>query len=221
MKLHAGIILDGNRRFARKLGIKAWKGHEFGAEKVEKLFDWAKELDIGELTLYCFSLDNFKRDKEEVEYLINIFKKWFRRFRNDKRINEDNIRIVFLGDLKRFDDELQMIMQEISEKTKNYKKFRINFLMGYDGRQEILNAVQKIIDNNGAINEDNITKNLSVGEPDFIIRTGGEIRTSGFLPWQTIYSEWFFLDKLWPEIEKEDLEKCINEFKKRGRRFGQ
>jgi len=221
MKLHAGIILDGNRRFARKLGIKAWKGHEFGAKKVEKLFDWAKELDIGELTLYCFSLDNFKRDKEEVEYLINIFKKWFRRFRNDKRINEDNIRIVFLGDLKRFDDELQMIMQEISEKTKNYKKFRINFLMGYDGRQEILNAVQKIIDNNGAINEDNITKNLSVGEPDFIIRTGGEIRTSGFLPWQTIYSEWFFLDKLWPEIEKEDLEKCINEFKKRGRRFGQ
>ncbi len=216
-----GIILDGNRRFARKKGLQAWKGHEFGAEKVENLLDWAKELDICEMTLYCFSAENFNRDKREVEYLMKLFKRFFRKFKDDKRIHENQVKIIFAGDLKKFDEELQELMIDIMEKTKNYTNYKINFLVGYGGRWEIVNSVKKILENGEEINEEKLGKNLVVREePDFVIRTGGEIRSSGFLPWQTVYSEWFYLDKLWPEFEKEDLRRCIDEFEKRDRRFG-
>ena len=221
-KLHVGIILDGNRRFAKKLGKQVWKGHEYGAEKVEKLLDWAKELDIGEMTLYCFSMENFNREKKEVEYLIKLFKKFFKKFKDDKRIGEDRVQINFIGDLKRFDDELQELMNEMMERTKDYGGFRINFLMGYGGRWEIIEGIKKIVENNLEVNEEMLENNLLIkNEPDLIIRTGGEMRGSGFLPWQSVYSEWFYLEKLWPEFEKEDLVRCIDEFKKRDRRFGE
>ena len=226
---HIGIILDGNRRLARRLMLKPYKGHEWGAKKVEKLFDWCKELGVREITLYSFSVENFNRPKEEFDYLMKLFKKEFDRLKNDKRLDEDKVRINFIGRIWMFPKELQETMHELMEKTKNYDNYIVNFAMAYGGRAEVIDAVKKIaeqvkkdkIDVN-SINEESFSRNLYItDEPDLIIRTGGEKRTSNFLIWQSHYSEWFFLEKMWPEFEKEDLVKVINEFSKRDRRFGQ
>jgi len=218
---HLGIILDGNRRFSKRLMLEPWKGHEYGAEKMEKLFEWIKELGIKELTLYCFSLENFKRPKKEFDFLMKLFKKEFSKLKSDKRVHEDKIKIRFIGKTELFDAELQKIIKELEEATKSYNSYLINFALGYGGRQEIVEAVKKLIESKEEINEKNLTKNLWLkSEPDLIIRTGGEKRTSNFLPWQSAYSEWVFLDKTWPEFTKQDLIYCINEFSKRERRFG-
>ncbi len=220
-QMHIGIILDGNRRFAKKLSQEPWKGHEEGAKKVEKLFDWCKELNIKQITLYCFSLENFNRSKKEVNFLINLFKKEFKRMQGNRKINENKIKIKFIGERERLDKELQRIMKNLEEKTKNYDNYQINFALAYGGRQEILSAVKKIIKDKKEVNEENFQNSLWLNEnPDLIIRTGGERRISNFLPWQSVYSEWIFLDKMWPEFTKEDLESAIKEFHNRERRFG-
>lgn len=221
---HLALILDGNRRFARRLMLEPWKGHEYGAKKLEKLFDWCKEFKIKELTLYTFSMQNFNRPKEEFNYLMNIFKENFVKFENDQRIETEGIRINFLGRYELFSEELCSVIKRIIDKTKNNSNFIINFAMAYGGREEILDAVKKIIKENPKpedITFEYFSEHLyTSSEPDIIIRTGGEKRTSNFLPWQSIYSEWFFLDKTWPEFEKEDLVKILEEFKTRERRFG-
>jgi len=207
---HLAIILDGNRRFAKKLMLEPWRGHELGAEKIEKLLEWCKELEIRELTLYCFSLENFNRPKKE-----------FAKLKNDKRVHDNKIKIKFVGRRDLFDLELQRIIKELEEITKDYNDYKINFALGYGGRQEIVEAIKKLVENGGEINEENLKKNLWLeNEPDLIIRTGGEKRSSNFLPWQSIYSEWIFLEKMWPEFTKEDLVMCIDEFNARNRRFG-
>jgi len=219
--LHIGIILDGNRRFAKRLMKKSLIGHEYGAKKVEKLLDWCKELNVKELTLYCLSLENFNRSKKEFNYLIKIFKKEFNKLRKDKRLQEDRIKIRVIGKKDLFDKEFQKIIEEIEEKTKDYENYTVNFALAYGGRQEIIEAIKKMARNKEQITEENFKKNLWLkNEPDLIIRTGGEKRTSNFLPWQAIYSEWIFLDKTWPEFTKDDLEKAIKEFSERQRRFG-
>ena len=221
MLRHLGIILDGNRRFAKRLMLEPWKGHELGAKKIEGLLEWLKDLGVRELTLYCFSLENLNRPKKEFDFLMKIFKREFSKLMDDKRIHEDNIRIKYIGKIELFDLELQKIMNELSDMTKDYSDYVINFALGYSGRQEIIEAVKKMIEKGEIINEENLKKNLWLkNEPDLIIRTGGEKRTSNFLPWQSVYTEWVFLDKMWPEFEKEDLMKCIQEFKERKRRFG-
>jgi len=218
---HVGIILDGNRRFAKRLMLEPWKGHELGAEKIEKLLEWLKEFSIKELTLYCFSLENFNRPKKEFDFLMKIFKKEFSKLKEDKKVHENKIKIRFIGKTELFDSELQGILKDLMEATKDYSDFMINFALGYGGRQEIIDAVSKLVKSGDEINEENLQKNLWLeDEPELIIRTGGEKRTSNFLPWQSVYSEWIFLDKLWPEFTKQDLADCIEKFKKRGRRFG-
>jgi tritrans,polycis-undecaprenyl-diphosphate synthase [geranylgeranyl-diphosphate specific] len=219
--LHIGIILDGNRRFAKKLMKQPWKGHEEGAKRVEELFDWCKELGIKELTLYCFSLENFKRTKEEVEFLMSLFRKEFERLGNDKRIEKDKVRINFIGQKELLGKDLQELMNQIEKKTREHNNFILNFAIAYSGRQEILSAVKSLVKSGKEINEENFTESLLLkDEPDLIIRTGGEKRTSNFLPWQSIYSEWIFLDKMWPEMTKKDIEEAIEEFNSRQRRFG-
>jgi len=219
--LHIGIILDGNRRFAKKLMKQPWKGHEEGAKRVEQLLDWCKELNIKQLTLYCFSLENFKRTKEEVDFLMKLFKKEFERLEKDERIKENKVKIRFIGQKQLLDKELQELMKRIEEKTKEHGNYILNFAVAYSGRQEILFAIKKLIKNKKEINEENFKECLLLkDEPDLIIRTGGEKRTSNFLPWQSIYSEWIFSDKMWPEMTKKDLEEAIIEFNNRQRRFG-
>jgi len=219
--LHIGIILDGNRRFAKKLMRQPWKGHEEGAKRVEELLDWCKELQIKELTLYCFSLENFKRTKEEVDFLMKLFRKEFERLEKDERIKENEVKIKFIGQKELLDKNLQELMKRIEDKTKDYNNYILNFVIAYGGRQEILSAIKKLVDSQKEINEKNFKECLLLkDEPDLIIRTGGEKRTSNFLPWQSIYSEWIFLDKMWPEITKKDLQEAITEFNGRQRRFG-
>lgn len=220
---HIAIILDGNRRYAKKLGLKLWEGHSKGAKKVEELIDWCNELKIKELTLYSFSIENFKRNKKEVNFLMNLFRKQLEILKKDKRIEKNKIKIKFIGRLSLFPEGIQKEMKQIMEKTKNNSNFIINFAMGYGGRAEIVDAVNNIIKKGIKKADENIiTKNLYISsEPDLVIRPGGEKRVSNFLIWQSYYAEWFFTDKLWPEFTKNDLIKAINDFKKRQRRFGE
>jgi len=220
-KLHVGIILDGNRRFAKQRGESVLKGHEYGAKVLEEVFDWVEELDVGEMTFYLFSLENFNRSKLEVSVLMKSIKRYLKRLEKDRRVFEKKVKINFAGDLERFDSGLQGVMEEIMKKTKEHKDFVVNFCMGYSGRQEIVRAVKLCIEKGEEISEESIQKNLWIkNNPDFIIRTGKQMRLSGFLPWQSVYSELIFLDKLWPEFTKGDLVGCIEEFKSRKRNFG-
>jgi len=225
---HIAIILDGNRRYAKKLGLQPWKGHEFGVKKLNELLEWCRELGIKELTLYAFSTENFKRAKTEKDFLFSIFRQEFSRMKHRKDIFENKIRINVVGRLGMFPKAMRNSMLDIMQKTRKHNRFVVNFAMAYGGRQEIADSVKKIaqlIKNNkispNNINENTITKNLYLkSEPDMVIRPGGEVRTSNFLMWQSAYSEWFFTDKLWPEFTKKDLIKYIGEFSKRERRFG-
>ena len=223
-KLHAGIIIDGNRRYAKKLLLETWKGHEKGRERVEELIDYVTELELKELTIYTLSQENIKnRSQIELTHLYRIFREMFKNI-NKPKIKEKGIKINFIGDLDLIPGDLKKECLNLEEETKNNQKFIINFAVAYSGRQEIIEAVKKIINKkikSGDINEEIIKENLYLkDDPDFIIRTGGDKRTSNFLPFQSTYSEWFFLDKTWPEFTKEDLKNCIDEFKTRKRNFG-
>jgi len=223
---HIGIILDGNRRFAKRLMMKPWKGHEWGYEKIKKLFEWIKEIGIKEVTLYTFSVKNFNRPKDEFEYLMRLFEKAFTEVKDDPRIK--NIKINFIGRVSMFPEGVKNSMKELMESTKNNKKIIVNFAMAYGGREEILDAVKKISKQikEGKLDIDQINKDTfgdcmyMNDDVDLIIRTSGEKRTSDFLPWQGHYAELIFLDKSWPEFEKEDLISCIKEYNSRQRRFG-
>ena len=224
---HIAIILDGNRRYARKLGLQIWKGHEFGLRKLEELFSWCIELGIKEVTLYCFSTENFKRSKKEIDYLFSLFWKEFEKMKKGEGVFKDRVKVNVIGRINMFSKRMKGAMLEAMQKTKRNKALLVNFAMAYGGRQEIIDAFKKIIKNRNKIkpneiNESLITKNLYLkSEPGLVIRPGGEIRTSNFLTWQSVYSEWVFMDKLWPEFTKEDLIRCVEEFSKRERRFGE
>jgi tritrans,polycis-undecaprenyl-diphosphate synthase [geranylgeranyl-diphosphate specific] len=221
---HVAIILDGNRRFAKKLMLEPWKGHEFGQKKVEQLLEWCKDAGIKELTLYAFSMQNFNRPKEEFDYLMKIFRESFDKFYTDKRIGEYSIKVNILGRYELFPKDIFESMRRIVEKTKDNSKFILNFAVAYGGREELIDTIKKIISKHPEpeeITEEYVAENLYMhSDPDIIIRTGGEKRTSNFLPWQSVYSEWFFIDKTWPEFEKEDLKMILGEYKQRERRFG-
>lgn len=205
-----------------------WKGHEWGAKKVAKLFEWCKDVGVKELTLYAFSMQNFNRPKNEFDYLMKVFKEFFDDAKNNQALHANRIRVRFIGRIALFPKDVHEKMVELMEATKAYDSYFVNFAMAYGGREEIVDAVKKIGRQfeKGEITADDVDeelvgKNLYINhEPDLIIRTGGDHRTSNFLVWQSHYSEWFFLEKTWPEFEKEDLITCINEFQQRERRFG-
>jgi len=223
---HIGIIMDGNRRYAKRQGLAPWKGHDSGAKKLEELLGWCKELNIKELTLYTFSLENFKRPKLEHEVLMKLFKESFRRAKDDPRLAD--VRIRFIGRTHLFPKDVQEAMQTLMDKTKNNSKHTINLAMAYGGRAEIVDATRKIIQDVESgklkvedLNEENFKNYLYISdEPDLIIRTGGDRRLSNFMMYLSGYAELFFLDKLWPEFSKEDLQQIIREFTSRERRFG-
>ncbi|MGM5484567.1 MAG: polyprenyl diphosphate synthase [Nanobdellota archaeon] len=225
---HIGFIMDGNRRFSRRLMKEPWKGHEYGADKVEKLLGWLGDLGIKETTLYAFSSENTKRPKKEFDFLMNIFEKEFTRLKDDKRLEENGIRINIVGNTSIFPEKIQKKLKEIQEKTKNNNNYIVNFAMGYNGRDEIVEAVKKTAEDvmegkldKEEIDRETISERLYLNsDPDIIVRTSGEKRLSGFLMWQSCYSELMFIDKYWPEIEKEDIEKVIEEYSRRKRRFG-
>lgn len=219
---HIGVIVDGNRRFAKVKGVPTYQGHEAGAEKLEEFLKWAQDLEIKEVTAYVLSTENLERDKKELEYLFRLFKKFFKKIQKDKQIHEKKVKIRFIGDLSLVPGDIRELVEQIEVETKGYNNYRINFCFAYGGRSELTFAFNKLLrENKKQVTEQDITNSLLLSsEPDFIIRTGGKTRTSNFLPWQSVYSEWFFLDKMWPEITKQDLENCIIQFRNIQRNFG-
>lgn len=225
---HLGVILDGNRRFAKRLMMEPWKGHEYGAGKTRKLLEWSRELGINELTLYAFSTENFNRPKIEFEYLMSIFEKEFVSLIKSGDLEKNKVRVNFIGRIDMFPQKIHKLMQELMDMTNHNSQFIVNFAMAYGGRFEIVDAAKKIAElaANGKLDAKDIDEKkfseflYMKDEPDMIIRTSGQIRTSNFLPFQAAYSEWFFLTKMWPEFEKADLIQCIEEFKQRKRTFG-
>ena len=164
---HLGIILDGNRRFSKRLMAKPWKGHEWGARKLEKLLEWVSEYGIKELTLYAFSIENFDRPKREFNYLMKLFEKEFSKLLKEERIHKEKIRINFIGRIWMFPKKVRDKMYKLMDITQNYNKFIVNFAMAYSGRAEILDATMKIAEeveegrlNVNEINEEVFEKNL-------------------------------------------------------------
>ena len=227
--MHIGIIMDGNRRFAKRLMMKPWKGHEYGASKVKKVIEWCQDIGCKELTLYAFSIENFNRPKEEFNYLMDTFKKEFDNIMNkDSIIHKKNIRINFIGRIEMFPEDVHSRMKKLMEMTADYSDFVVNFAMAYGGRAEIIDATKKIASavkdgklDIDEINDEVFKKNLYMSsDPDLIIRTSGEHRISGFLLYQGSYAEFYFCEKLWPEFEQEDFMKAVQDYSKRDRRYG-
>lgn len=221
---HIAIILDGNRRFAKKLMLEPWHGHEYGRKKVEDLIKYASSLNINELTFYALSQENLKkRPKKELNYLFKLFEEVFSNM-NKKELKEKKLKFKFIGDLTLIPEKLKKQCIKLEKDTKNNKKLKVNIAIAYGGRQEIIQAIKKIIKRKipeNKITESIIEKYLHLASrPDLIIRTGGEKRLSNFLPFQSVYSELIFVDKMWPEFTKNDMIKCIQEYNKRKRNFG-
>ena len=228
---HLGIILDGNRRFAKKIAKNPWEGHRLGADILRKFLDWIKKFDINELTIYTLSMQNLKRPKAEVDFLFKLLEEKFSYYLTDKGFKEvisNDIKITFIGRKHLLPIKIQNILNELEKRTKDFKARKLNFAIAYGGREEIVDAVKKIVDDvaSGKISKEEINTESFGGylylnsEPELIIRTSGQRRTSNFLPWQSIYSEWIFVDKTWPEFTREDLIFCLQEFSSRERRFG-
>jgi len=221
---HIGIIMDGNRRFSKRLMLQPWKGHEFGAKKIRDVLNWCKEKNIKMLTLYAFSHENFNRPKKEFNELMKLFSKELDDLLTSDEVNKNNLKINFIGRTQMFPKELQEKMNKLIEASKNNKKFTVNFAMPYSGRLEIVDAVKKILQS--GISEDEfdekiLQENLYLNsDPELIIRTGGCKRLSNFLTFQSVYSELFFVDKMWPEFSKKDFDSIIEEFNTRKRSFG-
>ena len=228
---HIAIILDGNRRYAEKIGVNRLKGHEKGADTLRKLIKWGAALSKEEkekywpkiMTLYAFSMQNFDRPDIEKKLLFNLLKKGFEELLTIKQIDNMGIQVNFLGRTHLFPKDLQDVINKVKEKTKNNNNYKLNFCVAYGGKEEIIDAVNKII-NTGKeeITEDDFANYLySKDDVDIVIRTSGEKRTSNYLPWQTSYAEWFFPKETWPEFSADLLMSIIDEFKeKRERRFG-
>lgn len=225
---HVAIIMDGNRRWAKKRGLPTQLGHSEGADTLEKMADICEDLGIKYLTVYAFSTENWKRSEEEVDHLMKLLAKHIKDF--DKRIKNRNVRFRLVGEISRLNKDLQDGIREIEERTENNTGLTVNIAINYGGRAEIAIATQKIAEDvkNDKIkiediNEELIYKYLQTKEspdPDLLIRTGGEQRLSGFLLWQSSYSELYFTDVLWPDFDKKELEKAIEEFNNRKRNFG-
>ena len=228
MPRHIAIIMDGNRRWAKNKRLPVKLGHKQGAETLKKIVRHANKIGLEYITVYAFSTENWKREESEVNSLMLLLKNYLDDFA--KEADTENIVIRVLGDLTPLSEELKKSISNTIERTKSNTGTIFNIALNYGGRDEIVHAVRKIsqevkdgkIDVN-RINEELISKYLytkDIPDPDLLIRTSGEIRLSGFLPWQSVYSELLFLDKLWPDFMDEDLDNAIEIFKQRNRKFG-
>ncbi|MBT7228934.1 di-trans,poly-cis-decaprenylcistransferase [Candidatus Parcubacteria bacterium] len=221
---HIGIILDGNRRWAKKRGLTTLQGHKKGFDILKDVATYAFDIGVNTLTVYGFSTENWNRSKEEVAYLMDLFKLLVKKEVNT--LSKRNIRLKIMGDISAFDDELRQGIIDAEEKTKDNTKGLLNVCLNYGGRLEILNAVKNIIKDKigpDELNERSFRKYLYSGDtpdPELIIRTSGEKRLSGFLTWQSVYSELYFPNTTWPDFDASELDKAIDEFNKRQRRFG-
>lgn len=218
---HIGFIMDGNRRFAKRLATQPWKGHTYGKNKFRDVLGWLRELNIRQATFYTFSKENFSRPKKEFAMLMDLFRDAFSDPQTRKDLDAHDIRIRFCGDLTLFPSDIIEHAHDLEKRTESNSSYVVNMAFGYSGREEVLEALRCLVACGEPITQEQLEKHLWIPDtPDMIIRTGGEHRTSNFLVWQSAYSEWFFLDKLWPEFGLDDLKSCIEQFYQRERRFG-
>jgi tritrans,polycis-undecaprenyl-diphosphate synthase [geranylgeranyl-diphosphate specific] len=227
---HIAIIMDGNRRFARELGLRPNAGHLFGRDKIKEVLEWCFELNIENLTLYAFSTDNFERRSTEVKALMNLCKEELDKAAKDSRIHKNQVKVNVLGQLESLSVEIRKSAEYIINETKNYNKYTLNIALAYGGREEIIRAIQGIAKDvkNRKLKIEDITKSKvssylytrDLPDPDLILRTSGEERISNFLIWQLAYSELYFSDVYWPALQKRDFLKAIKTYQIRKRRFG-
>jgi tritrans,polycis-undecaprenyl-diphosphate synthase [geranylgeranyl-diphosphate specific] len=232
MPHHIGIILDGNRRWARGQKLNPWEGHWAGGENVKEFLKWCIALNINTVTLYAFSTENFKRTEQEVEELMRVYEKALNDVLASEVIEKYQVRVSAIGRRNLLPESLQKLIAEVEERTKNYDKFYLNVALAYGGRAEIVDATKEIAElvKEGKIEPDQIdeeligehlyTKHLPQQEPDLIIRTGNESRLSNFLLWQAAYSELFITDVYWPDFREIDLQRVIRDYQRRNRRYG-
>ncbi|MGN1322378.1 MAG: polyprenyl diphosphate synthase [Methanosphaera sp.] len=231
MPKHVAIIMDGNRRYSKIQGnMPVIEGHKRGVDTLENVLEWCIDLDIKIVTVYAFSTENFNRSDKEVSDLMDLFVQSFLSISSNKKIHKNKVRLKAVGKLDLFPQKVRDAIADAEKSTENYHDRLINIAMGYDGRAEIVDAFRKIAKEVKAgkiepedIDEDMINKNLytaGLEDPNLIIRTSGEERLSGFLLWQSSYSELYFTDSLWPELRKVDFLRAIRSYTQRQRRFG-
>ena len=225
---HIAIIMDGNRRWAREKKLPVKLGHKTGADTLEKITKYANKIGIKYLTVYAFSTENWNRSEDELNALMLLLQNYIEDF--SKRADLENIRINVIGDLERLSEKLQSSIKNCVERTVGNTGLTLNIAFNYGGRAEMIKATKEIAQDlkDGKISLGDITEELvdshlytaGMPEPDLMIRTSGEIRTSGFLLWQMSYTEFLFMDKFWPDFSEEDLDFAIQEYQCRNRKFG-
>ena len=220
---HIAIIMDGNGRWAKKRSMPRTAGHIAGAKTFKEIARYCNKIGLQYLTVYAFSTENWKRPSEEVEGIMNLLRDYLKDAENFK---DENIKVKFIGNLEPLADDIKALISKNEDGSKDATGLQLNIAINYGGRDEIKNAVQKMV-NNGVraedITEEMISDNLytaGMPDPDFIIRPSGEYRLSNYLIWQSAYAEYWFSDILWPDFKPKHLEQAIDEYNHRNRRFG-
>ena len=225
---HIAIIMDGNGRWAKKRGLPRTAGHAAGAESFRNIANYCRTLGVEYLTVYAFSTENWKRSEEEIAGIMRLLGKYLQEALRDMEMNHVCFR--FFGDLSRLSPELQQMCREAEERSSGYHEVQVNFCLNYGGRDEIVRAARAFARDvaegkrqSGELTEDLFSGYLysaDVPDPELIIRPSGEMRTSNFLLWQSAYSEYVFMNVLWPDFGPADLDAAIEEYHRRNRRFG-
>ena len=228
MPRHIAIIMDGNGRWAKKRGLPRTAGHKAGAEAFRRIANYGKTLGVQYLTVYAFSTENWKRSAEEVGGIMRLLGNYLEEGIRD--MEKNHVRFKFFGDLSRLDPKLRKLCLDAEARSSVYSELQVNFCLNYGGRDEILKATQAFARDvaAGKRNPEELTEEIlsgymysaNVPDPELIIRPSGEMRTSNFLLWQSAYSEYVFMDVLWPDFGPADLDKAIEEYFRRNRRFG-
>ena len=220
---HIAIIMDGNGRWAKKRSLPRTAGHAAGSKNFKDIARYCNKIGLKYLTVYAFSTENWKRPKEEVDNIMNIFKDYLEDAKNFK---DENIKVRFIGDRSVLDPDIIRLMKEAEDASADATGLKLNIAINYGGRDEIVHAVKDIVKSGISaddITEQTISEHLYTAgqpDPDFIIRPSGEYRLSNYLIWQSAYAEYWFSDILWPDFKPKDLERAIDDFNKRNRRFG-
>lgn len=227
---HVAVILDGNRRFAREAGMEELQGHTLGARKLEEVLGWCQELGIKHFTVYAFSTENLDRSGREVQALMDIFARKFEAVAADDRVHKYKIRVRALGDMNVLPEQVRDAIRRAEQATQGYNGYSLNIAVGYGGRAELAQAVRKICERieRGEIGSSDVDEHVigdhlytaDLPDPDLVIRTSGEERLSGFLLWQSAYSELYFCEANWPSFSKIDFLRAISTYQGRERRYG-
>lgn len=217
-----GIIMDGNRRWARAHSLPVFEGHAEGYKKLQEVLRWSREAHIEHVVAYAFSTENWQRPEEEIGYLMGLLRSILEK--ETKKMVDERVRVRFIGDLTRFNDDVQTLMKGMEMETAKAYDITLYLLMSYGGRAEIVAATNALLAEGAAsVTEDVLAKrfwSFPMPDPDLIIRTGGDKRLSNFLPWQSIYSELFFSDSFWPDFSRGEFDSILAEFSARERRHG-